>query len=108
LGHVLQVFQTVLAFASVVLLCVFLKYRGIIKAEHSPLFAQLLIQVALPVVIFSKLATQPIAPRQLLLVVSMIAAVIVCLGVSWSAYTINLNLFYYYFNNSLLFFLTSS
>jgi hypothetical protein len=85
MNHVLQVFQTVLAFASVVLLCVFLKYRGIIKAEHSPLFAQLLIQVALPVVIFSKLATQPIAPRQLLLVVSMIGAVIVCLGVSWGA-----------------------
>jgi predicted permease len=85
MSHVLQVFQTVLAFASVVLLCVFLKSRGIIKEEHSPLFAQLLTQVALPVVIFSKLATQPIAPRQLLLVVSMIVAVIVCLGASWGA-----------------------
>jgi len=85
MSHVLQVFQTVLAFASVVLLCLFLKYRGIIKAEHSPLFAQLLIQVVLPVVIFSKLATHPIAPRQLLLVVSMIVAVIVCLGASWGA-----------------------
>jgi predicted permease len=96
------------AFASVVRLCVFLKYRSIIQAEPGPLFAQLLIQVALPVVIFSKLATQPIAPRQLLLVVSMIVAVIVCLGVSWGAYTINFNLFNYYYNNSLLFFLTSS
>jgi hypothetical protein len=85
MSHVLQVFQTVLAFASVVLLCVFLKYRGIIKAEHGPLFAQLLTQVVLPVAIFSKLATHPIAPRQLLLVVSMIVAVIVCLGASWGA-----------------------
>jgi predicted permease len=85
MSHVLQVFQTVLAFASVVLLCVLLKSRGLIKAEHGPLFAQLLTQVALPVVIFSKLATQPIALRQLLLVVSMIVAVLVCLGVSWGA-----------------------
>lgn len=36
MSHVLQVFQTVLAFAAVVGLCVFLKYRGIIKAEHGP------------------------------------------------------------------------
>jgi predicted permease len=85
MSHTLQVFQTVLAFASVVLLCVFLKYRGIIKAEHGTLFAQLLTQVVLPVVIFSKLATHPIGPRQLLLVVSMIVAVIVCLGASWGA-----------------------
>ncbi|MDO9532865.1 MAG: AEC family transporter [Deltaproteobacteria bacterium] len=85
MNHVLQVSQTVLAFAAVVLLCVFLKYRGIIKAEHGPLFARLLTQVVLPVVIFSKLATHPIALRQLLLVVSMIVAVIVCLGASWGA-----------------------
>jgi hypothetical protein len=87
------------AFAAVVLLCVFLKYRCIIQAEHGPLFARLLTQVALPVVIFSKLAIHPIGPLQLLLVASMIAAVIVCLGFSWGAYTINFNLFNYYFNN---------
>jgi predicted permease len=52
----------VLAFAAVVLLCVLLKRRGLITAEHGPLFARLLTQVALPVVIFSKLAVQPIAP----------------------------------------------
>jgi malate permease and related proteins len=85
MNHILQVSQTVLAFAAVVLLCVFLKYRGAIKAEHGPLFARLLTQVVLPVVIFSKLATHPIGPRQLLLVASMIVAVIVCLGVSWGA-----------------------
>ena len=85
MNHVLEVSQTVLAFAAVVLLCLFLKHRSIIKAEHGPLFARLLTQVVLPVVIFSKLATHPIAPRQLLLVVSMIVAVIICLGVSWGA-----------------------
>jgi len=85
MSHTFQVFQTVLAFASVVLLCVLLKHRGIIREEHGPLFARLLTQVALPVVIFSKLATEPIAPRQLLLVLAMLIAVVVCLGVSWAA-----------------------
>lgn len=41
--------------------------------------------MVLPVVIFAKLATHPIGPRQLLLVVSMIVAVIVCPGASWGA-----------------------
>jgi predicted permease len=85
MSHNLQVFQTVLAFASVVLLCVLLKRRGLIREDHGPLFAQLLTEVALPVVIFSKLATQPIAPRQFLLVLAMFGAVIVCLAVSWAA-----------------------
>jgi hypothetical protein len=54
----------VLVFAAVVGLCVFLKYRGAIKAEPGPLCARLLTQVLLPVVIISKLATHPIGPRQ--------------------------------------------
>jgi hypothetical protein len=36
MNHVLEVSQTVLAFAAVVLLCLFLKHRSIIKAEHGP------------------------------------------------------------------------
>jgi hypothetical protein len=47
--------------------------------------AQLLPQVVLPVVIFANLATHPIDPRQLLLVLSMIAAVLVCLGAACGA-----------------------
>jgi predicted permease len=85
MSHTLQVFQTVLAFASVVLLCVLLKQRELITQEHGPLFARLLTQVALPVVIFSKLAVQPIAPRQFLLVLAMIVAGTACLVVSWAA-----------------------
>lgn len=63
MSHTLQVFQTVLAFAFVVLLCLLLKNRGIIREEHGPLFAQLLTQVALPVVIFSKLAVHRACTR---------------------------------------------
>jgi predicted permease len=80
MSHNLQVSQTVLAFASVVLLCALVKRRGLIRDDHGPLLAQLLTEVALLVVIFSKLATQPIAPRQFLLVLAMIGAVIVCLA----------------------------
>jgi len=47
MSHTLQVSQTVLAFAAVVLLCLLLKNRGIIRKEHGPLFAQLLTQDAL-------------------------------------------------------------
>jgi predicted permease len=85
MSHTLQVFQTVLAFATVVLLCVLLKKLAIIKAEHGPLFARLLTQVALPVVIFTQLATHPIAGRQLLLVLAMIVAGTICLAVAWVA-----------------------
>jgi malate permease and related proteins len=82
--HNLQVFQTVLAFAFVVLLCVLLKQGGLISEEHGPLFARLLTQVVLPVVIFAKLATQPIAPHQFLLVLAMMGTVMACLAVSWA------------------------
>ncbi len=85
MSHNLQVFQTVLAFAFVVLLCVLLKRRGLISEEHGPLFARLLTQVVLPVVIFAKLATQPIAPSQFLLVLAMMGTVAACLAVSWAA-----------------------
>jgi predicted permease len=84
MGHTFQVFQTVLAFAAVVLLCVLLKQRGLITGEHSPLFARLLIQVALPVVIFAKLAVQPIALSQFLLVLAMMGTISACLAVSWA------------------------
>ena len=83
--HNLQVFQTVLAFAAVVLLCVVLKWRGLIREDHGPLFARLLTEVALPVLIFAKLAVHPLGLRQFLPALAMIGAVIVCLGVSWAA-----------------------
>ena len=85
MSHTLQVFQTVLAFAIVVLLCVLLKKLAVIKEEHGPLFARLLTQVALPVVIFTQLATHPIAGRQFLLVLAMMVSGTICLAVAWVA-----------------------
>jgi hypothetical protein len=51
----LQVFQTVLAFASI-RLCVLGKWRGLIRDDQDPLLAQLLTEMALPMVIFPRLA----------------------------------------------------
>ena len=80
-----QVFQTVLAFAMVVLLCVLLKRLSIVKEEHGSVFAKLLTQAALPVVIFTKLATNPIQRGQWLAVLSIFLASIACMGLAWAA-----------------------
>ena len=81
----LQILQTVLAFAAVVLLCLLLKKLDLVREEHGPLFANLLTEGALPVVIFSQLATHPIAGSQLLLVLAMLGSIIICLVLTWAA-----------------------
>lgn len=68
----LHVVETVLAFASVVALCLVLKRRGIIHEADSPLFARLLTQVALPAVIFYQLSLQPVSRRQVLMILVMV------------------------------------
>jgi predicted permease len=83
--HTLQVFQSVLAFATVVLLCVLMKKWAVVREEHGPLFANLLTQVALPVVIITQLATHPLEARQLLLVLAMIVSGTVCMALAWVA-----------------------
>lgn len=88
MNYDLQVFQTVLAFAAVVLLCVLLKKLAIVKEEHGPLFANLLTEAALPAVIFSQLVTHPLAGSQILLVLAMVGAVIICLALTWAAGTL--------------------
>jgi len=80
-----QVFQTVLAFALVVLLCMLLKRLSIVKQEDGPVFAGLLTQAALPLVIFTKLATHPIEKSLWLAVLSIFLAGVICLGVAWVA-----------------------
>lgn len=84
----LHVLETVLAFAAVVLLCLFLKRLAIVREEHGPLFANLLTEGALPVVIFSQLVTHPLAWSQLLLVLAMVVSVSLCLALTWAAGTL--------------------
>jgi predicted permease len=84
MNHVLQVFQTVLAFAAVVLLCVLLKRLAVVREDQGPIFAGLLTQGALPVVIFTQLVTHPLALAQLWMVLAMMAAIAVCLALAWA------------------------
>lgn len=79
----IRVIETVAAFATVVALCVLLKNKGIVKEEHEAIFAQLLTQAALPAVIFSQLATHPVEPSQLLMVITIIVAALVSMVASW-------------------------
>lgn len=79
----IRVIETVAAFATVVALCVLLKNKNIVKEEHEAIFARLLTQAALPAVIFSQLATHPVEPSQLLMVITIIVAALVSMAASW-------------------------
>ena len=79
----IRVIETVAAFALVVTLCVMLKRKGIVTDEHGAVFARLLTQAALPAVIFSQLAANPVEPRQYLMVVTIIVAALVSMMASW-------------------------
>ena len=79
----LQVVETVLAFAAVVVVCVFLKKLSVVREEDCPLFARLLTQVALPAVIFHQLSTHPVSGQQLLLIVVMIATGVASMIAAW-------------------------
>jgi predicted permease len=85
MSHTLLVLQSVLAFATLVLICFLLKKFEVIREENGPLFARLVTDVALPAVIFSQLATHQISRSQLLLIVAMIVTGTVSLGVAWLA-----------------------
>ena len=81
----LHVFETVLAFALVVLLAALLRQLRVVKQDDTAVFARLLTEAVLPVVIFSQLATNPIASRQLLLVLAMFIAGVASLTAAWLA-----------------------
>jgi malate permease and related proteins len=70
----LTVFETILAFALVVVLALMLRRRSVIPAESTPMFARLLTRVVLPAVIIAHLGRNPIHERQLLLIVAMLSS----------------------------------
>jgi predicted permease len=80
----LQVFETVFAFALVVVLAVYLKRRGIIQDKDSPVFAKLLTQAILPATIFHQLLLYPISLQKLLLVVAMIITGVISMVMAWA------------------------
>lgn len=84
----LRVFETVLAFSLVVLLCILLRYLKIVRKDDGFVFSNLMTQAVLPAVIFEQLATHPIERRQVLMVLAMIIAGCVSLSVAWVAGTV--------------------
>jgi hypothetical protein len=85
MSHNLQIFQTVAAFALVVLVCLGLKRQGVIQEQHNPLFAGLLTKVAIPAAIVSHLALNRLSAKQALMVLPMIVAVCLCVAAAWAA-----------------------
>ena len=75
--------ETVVAFALIVLLNVFLKKRGILNGSDTPIFTRLLTQVVLPVFIFFQLFRYPPGVRYLLPVLAMFIAGCCTLLAAW-------------------------
>lgn len=81
----LQVAETVISFGVVVLLVVALRRWRILEAAHTPLFARLLTGVVLPAAIVSQLMRHPIAPRQVVLVLTMLCTGAGTMVLAWAA-----------------------
>lgn len=79
----MQVFETVFAFALVVVLASQLKRFGVVKEGDGPMLAKLLTQAILPATIFQQLLTHPVSGGQFVLVGIMVAAGSASLVVAW-------------------------
>jgi predicted permease len=79
----IHIIETVLAFALVVVLSILLKRKGVVKGTDVPVFARLMIQVVLPVVIFFQFLRYPPAGRHLLPVLAMFIAGCCTLLAAW-------------------------
>src|ERR1019366_77446 len=75
--------ETLVAFALIVLLNVFLKRKGILLDSDTPTFTRLLTQVVLPVFIFFQLFRYPPGVRYLLPVLAMFIAGCCTLLAAW-------------------------
>ena len=79
----IHIIETVLAFALVVLLTVFLKKKGVLRADDVGIFAKLLTQVVLPAVIFFQFLKNPPAARHILPILAMLVAGCCTLLAAW-------------------------
>jgi len=79
----IHIIETVLAFALVVLLTIFLKKKGVLRADDVGIFAKLLTQVVLPAVIFFQFLKNPPAARHILPILAMLVAGCCTLLAAW-------------------------
>jgi predicted permease len=78
-----HIIETVLAFAMIVVLNIFLKKKGFLKGSDVSIFAKLLTQVVLPAVIFFQFLRNPPAARHLLPILAMFVAGCCTLLAAW-------------------------
>jgi predicted permease len=84
----LHVTETILAFALVVLLVVFLKKKNIVSTGDLKSYSRLMTTAILPAVIFLQLSQNPINRHQFSLVFIMFAAGIISMAITWAAGTL--------------------
>jgi len=73
----------VLMFLIIILIVQFLKRRGIFNDTPQPVFDRLVIELALPAIVFASLASTPAHPEWIMPILLLIGAVLVCLLAAW-------------------------
>ncbi len=81
----LHVFESIVAFSLVVVSCIIMKKKSIVREEDAALCARLLTLAALPAFIFFQLSTHPVSSRQFMLVLTMIVTGVLSMGAAWLA-----------------------
>jgi len=81
----LCVAETVIAFTLLVLATYWMKRKGVLKQEDSPVFARLLTQAVLPATILYQLWTHPMSSESFTPVLVMFASGTAALAISWLA-----------------------
>lgn len=76
--------SSIIAILGVYLITLCLRFRGILREEHSGVLARLITDVCLPAMIFTSLASHSIRPRQIQPVLLMLAGDVVVLLVAWA------------------------
>jgi predicted permease len=74
----------VLMFLLIILIVQLLKRRGIFNDSHQPVFDRLVIELALPAIVFASLASTPAHPEWIVPILLVIGAVLVCLVAGWA------------------------
>ncbi|MEA3488761.1 MAG: AEC family transporter [Candidatus Omnitrophota bacterium] len=83
MGFTANFTQSVIVLVGLILLGTFLRRKGLLKSELSPLFARIVTDITLPALIFSALAVQKISFAQMEQPLVMAAAEVVCILVAW-------------------------
>lgn len=79
---ILPKYEYVLMFIIIILVIQVLKRRGIIDDSHEPVFDRLVIELALPGIVFASLASTPAHPEWIVPAVLLAGAVLICLLVT--------------------------